>query len=268
MNIKSQNNGHSLALSVACLIMIICCSFTFGCSNKSDEHVATDKVTSFKSSFEYLSSEIIGEETSLQKETAETDSPVQTDIVYSGAVRDYLPLEDYSLERVYSPDMIMIHFTSALVISPQDPYNIDHIRNIFIENEVSIHYIIERDGTVRCYIPENRVAWHAGKGEFIGGDKYTNMMNQYAIGIELVGIGSYSDMAIYIGKAEYDKLDPSLIGFTDEQYSSLQLLVEDICFRYAIPNDRDHIIGHEEYSSGKTDPGELFEWDRITEAIK
>ena len=55
----------------------------------------------------------------------------------------------------------------------------------------------------------------------------------------------------------------TLIGFTDAQYDALSVLVEDICSRYQIPMDRAHIIGHEEYSPQKQDPGQLFDWSRI-----
>ena len=39
--------------------------------------------------------------------------------------------------------------------------------------------------------------------------------------------------------------------------------MEDICSRYGIPMDRQHVIGHEEYSSHKTDPGQLFDWSKL-----
>ena len=64
-------------------------------------------------------------------------------------------------------------------------------------------------------------------------------------------------------KKEYNALDKSLLGFTDDQYRSLKVLVEDICQRNDIPLDRQHVIGHEEYNPAKNDPGELFDWSRI-----
>ena len=189
-------------------------------------------------------------------------APVVT--VFAGAVEDYLlPLEQFSDERLYAPEMVMIHFSSAVVIDRNDPYNMDLIRSIFIDYEVSTHYIIERDGTVRCYIPEDRVAWHAGKGQWPTDEKYTNAMNQYAIGIELVAMGSKHDMSNYLSGKEYDALDQSLMGYTEAQYAALQALVNDLCQRYDIPLDREHIIGHEEYAAKKPDPGELFDWSRI-----
>ena len=64
-------------------------------------------------------------------------------------------------------------------------------------------------------------------------------------------------------KQQYDALDPSLIGYTDAQYEALRNLVADICQRQNIPMDRDHVIGHEEFSPNKNDPGDLFDWSRI-----
>lgn len=196
-----------------------------------------------------------------------TDPPPDLEppvFVYEGAIEEYLlPLEDYSSEREYAPEFVMVHFTSAVVPHPEDPYNMTYVREIFVDYEVSVHYIIDRDGTVRCYIPEDRVAWHAGKGQWKDDPQYTNKMNCFAIGIEMVGMGSAADMSTYMTEKAYQALDDSLKGFTSEQYAALKLLVADLCDRYDIPMDRDHVIGHEEYSPNKTDPGELFDWEKI-----
>lgn len=207
-------------------------------------------------------------ETSVPSQTvetvAETEAPKS---LYSPlATEQYLmPLEDFSWEREYAPEYVMLHFTSAVVLSKEDPYNVDMVRGIFVDGGVSIHYIIDRDGTVYCYVPETRAAWHAGKGAFAEDERLTNAMNKYSIGIELIAIGSKSDMAQYLTGAEYESLDASLIGFTDAQYASLSALVADICARNDIAFDRDYVIGHEEYSPAKSDPGELFDWDRLFE---
>ena len=185
-------------------------------------------------------------------------------ILADTSVEDFLlPVEKFSYAREASPQFVMIHFTSNVMANREDPYNMDDLRAIFVDYEVSTHYIISRDGTVYCYIPEDRVAWHAGKGEWGGNPAFTNKMNYHSIGIELAAIGSQSDMEIYLTKAEYNALDESLIGFTDAQYDALALLVADICSRYDIPLDREHVIGHDEYASRKADPGELFDWSRI-----
>ncbi len=184
--------------------------------------------------------------------------------MYPQAVEDYLlPIEEFSWEREHVPQFVMLHFTSAVVNHRDDPFNMDHIRQIFIDYELSIHYIVQRDGTVRCYIPEDRVAWHAGKGQWADDPTYTDSMNHYAIGIEIVAIGSASDMSQYLTAAEYAQLDDSLKGFTQAQYDTLRALVTDLCQRYDIPMDRQHVLGHDEYSTRKNDPGELFDWSQI-----
>ena len=180
------------------------------------------------------------------------------------AVEDFLlPVEEYSWQRQYPPEYVMVHFISAVMTHREEPYHLPHVRDIFVQYNTSVHYIIERDGTVHCYVPEDRVAWHAGAGDWQEEERFHNAMNQYAIGIELVAMGSEADMSIYMSGKEYRALDDSLKGFTQAQYDSLKLLVADICERNAIPMDRDHVIGHEEYSPTKTDPGDLFDWSRL-----
>lgn len=190
--------------------------------------------------------------------------PKLSEVVSSLAEKDYLlPFEDFSRAREHDPEFVMIHFTSAVVLSQEDPFNHSLLRGIFTDYELSVHYIIDRDGVVRCYIPEELVAYHAGAGTWADDPKYTNRLNDYAIGIEIMAIGSQSDMAQYLSPSAYRKLKPEDIGFTDAQYEALKVLVQDICQRNDIPMDRQHIIGHEEYSPAKTDPGELFDWERL-----
>lgn len=179
---------------------------------------------------------------------------------------DFLvPLDKYSWEREYEPEYVMLHFTSGVVLSKENPYDYELVRGIFEQNEVSVHYIIDRDGSVLCYIPEDRAAWHAGKGTFGGDERFTNAMNKYSIGIEIMAIGSQKDMAQYLSAEEYNSLDSSFVGFTEQQYVTLKELVKDICQRNNIPFDREHVIGHDMYNPDKTDPGELFDYNRIFE---
>ena len=209
-------------------------------------------------------------ETTAPTEATETTAPPTEPprvVVYPGAVEAYLGElgngHDFSWEQEYPPEYVMIHFCSAVVNHRDDPYNYDYVRQTFIDADVSIHYLVDRDGTVYCFVPEDRSAWHAGKGQWLGDEKYTDKMNKYSIGIELMAIGSQQDMAGYLHSGEYKKLDDSLKGFTDAQYEALAALVKDICERNDIPLDRQHIIGHQEYSPKKKDPGELFDWSRI-----
>jgi len=118
--------------------------------------------------------------------------------------------------------------------------------------EVSIHYVIGRDGTIVAVIPEDLAASHA-----IG-------WNQRSIGIELVNNG--------------DDQDP----FPDQQMASLVRLVGEIRQRHqAIAPER--ILRHsdvdrsmfpdETFGVGcsafrrKLDPGAAFPWDAFKAAV-
>lgn len=182
------------------------------------------------------------------------------------AVQDFLDFENASYPLENEAEFVMIHFTSAVMLDRENPYDYDLVRGIFEDNRLGIHYIIDRDGVVYCFLPESNAAWHAGKGSF-GDEKYTDNMNRHSIGIELMGIGSQEDMSIYLHPEEYDRLNPELIGFTDAQYAALGALVKDICQRREIAMDRQHIIGHQEYNPAKNDPGELFDWARFMDIL-
>lgn len=241
------------------LILVLLLLLT-ACGKDDDPTPSTDATV--PSTDATVSSTAPGDDT--EPATEPSTEPAHNYQMYADAVQEYLtPIEDFSWEREYDPEFVVLHFTSNVVNNRTDPFNMDALRNLLVKYDVSVHYIIGRDGSVHAFVPEDRVAWHAGAGEWANDPKYTNKMNLYSIGIELAAIGSRYDMATYLTKAEYDQLDDDLLGYTDEQYTALKALIEDICSRHNIPMDRDHIIGHEDYSSNKTDPGELFDWDRI-----
>jgi len=159
---------------------------------------------------------------------------------------------------------VVIHFISNVIANRVDPYAIEDIERIFRDYGFSAHYIIDRDGTIHLAVPEYRVAFHAGAGTLADFPEYENNLNQHSIGIELLGIGTRDEMSQYLTAAEYDALDPALIGFTDAQYDSLNRLLHNILARHpSIQPNRRHIIGHDEYAPDKVDPGTLFAWDRL-----
>ena len=222
----------------------------YGCKEKEPPVTAPIPET------ETATEQTITEEISAEPEEVPDVSPI--------AKEHFLePFDDYSWVREFPVEKVVVHFTSAVVNYPEDPYNMELIRNIFVDSGLSVHYIIDRDGTVYCYMPESRAAWHAGKGTFGDDEKYTNSMNKYSVGIELVAIGSEQDMAQYLHPDEYKAIDESLIGFTDEQYASLTALIKDICQRNKIEFSRENVIGHDEYNEAKSDSGELFDWERV-----
>lgn len=160
---------------------------------------------------------------------------------------------------------LMIHFCSVCIEQPQNPYDLNAICRVFEDYGVSAHYLIGRDGTVYQLVDENRVAYHAGKGKLPFPPYLENSFNGSSIGIELMGIGTQKEMAVFMDAEAYARIAKSDIGFTEEQYASLKQLIADIQKRHpAIKMDRQHIVGHDEYApTRKTDPGSLFDWKKI-----
>ncbi|NLP51071.1 N-acetylmuramoyl-L-alanine amidase [Bacillus sp. RO1] len=160
---------------------------------------------------------------------------------------------------------VMLHFTNNALRSPEDPYDLEEVYALFEEYEVSAHYMIDRDGEIYLMVPEERAAFHAGKGHLLNYQEYESGLNDYSIGIELLAIGTKEEMLSIMPEDIYNSISPTDIGYTDAQYASLKILLEDILKRNPlIQNDREHIIGHHEYAPvRKSDPGELFDWSRI-----
>ena len=167
---------------------------------------------------------------------------------------------------------VVLHFMSNVARNQRDPYDIEQVCNIFVDYKLSSHYLIARDGLVVKLVEEDRIAWHAGKGFLEDFPEYRNKLNNYSIGIEFLAIGSRDEMAPkYLSRSAYDRLDPGLIGYTEEQYSAVNELLDEIYERHPqIVRDRRHIIGHDEYAvpeqrpdNPKVDPGSLFDWSRI-----
>ena len=46
------------------------------------------------------------------------------------------------------------------------------------------------------------------------------------------------------------------------------MLVGYLSYKYGIPIDRQHIIGHDEINDYKSDPGPAWDWDRFIELAK
>jgi len=177
-------------------------------------------------------------------------------------INDRFSLIQNTSERDGDITHIMIHFMSNVVANPNNPYVIEDNVAILERYGLSIHYIIDRDGIIYKLVPEELVAWHAGNGSLEGFPNMNNRMNNYSIGIELLGIGTEDEMTSFISREHYRRVPAEHIGFTHAQYESLNNLLNDILRRNPtiLPN-RNHIVGHSEWTAGiRPDPGELFNW--------
>lgn len=178
--------------------------------------------------------------------------------------RPYLLPSHLSEPRKKPITHVVIHFMSNAPNNPNQPYIMDDIIKIFTDYGVSSHYVIDREGNIHPLVEENRVAYHAGRGKLPGFPETDQQLNHYSIGIELLAIGTKDEMKSMMSSATYNQIDPKHIGFTEKQYESLKNLLNQIHYRHPqILLNRDHIVGHDEYSPQKTDPGELFDWTKI-----
>ena len=123
---------------------------------------------------------------------------------------------------------------------------------------VSTHYVVDRQGRIGLVQPEQNAAWHAGPV-----DRQPGLSWSWTKGQNGKYNGNYNSIGIEIINRDGNKED-----YTDEQYTSVARLVKDIVTRYGIPIDRSHIVGHQELSKAKADPGSHWNWDRFMRLVK
>jgi AmpD protein len=109
---------------------------------------------------------------------------------------------------------------------------------------VSAHLLIRRTSEVVQYVPFIKRAWHAGVSSFGGRER----CNDFSIGIELEGCDE--------------------VTYTDEQYQQLARVIRILRSAWPILT-KERIVGHSDIAPGrKTDPGPLFDWDRLYTSIE
>jgi N-acetyl-anhydromuramyl-L-alanine amidase AmpD len=149
-------------------------------------------------------------------------------------------------------DMIVIHSTGGPTCDATTGMPIwvkagaleEDLRTIEAHPTLGIHYMIDRDGTVRSSVPEDQVAYHV----------FTH--SGRSIAIELVNDG--------------DGVDP----FPEAQLRAVTALIQDIAGRRAI--SRDGVKRHSDLDHGrmacdktkrrKVDPGAAFPFDKVLDA--
>ncbi|WP_176167252.1 N-acetylmuramoyl-L-alanine amidase [Mesobacillus jeotgali] len=197
---------------------------------------------------------------------AESKEIIKTDFTETKlpVIKDFMPNMNF-VSQSNMQTHIVLHFISNAANNPENPYDYEDIKKILIDYNVAPHYMIDRKGEIYFLLPETRAARHSGKGKIEGYTDYDDHLNEYSIGIELMAIGTEAEMQQIMSSEHYKKIPAEHIGYTEAQYKALNLLIDDILARNKrIKRDRVHIIGHDEYAPDrKTDPGDLFNWDKI-----
>ena len=140
----------------------------------------------------------------------------------------------------YRPEAIVIHIMEGTLKGTDAWFSND-------ESGVSAHYGVGKNGEIHQYVGESDRAWHTGRivsptWRLLKTDVNPNW---YTIGIEHEG-----------------REDTS---WSNAMYTASARLIDEICRRWSIPCDRDHIIGHREIRSDKTCPGFEVELDKLVD---
>lgn len=154
-----------------------------------------------------------------------------------GLVHRELPSPNWD-ERALPVTMAVLHYTEmesaeASLARLTDP-----------AAKVSAHYLIGEDGEVVRLVPEDKRAWHAGASYWRG----RRDVNSASVGIELQHPGHALGYR----------------PFAEAQIEALLPLLHRIVREHDIP--RANVVGHSDVAPArKTDPGELFPWERLAE---
>lgn len=135
--------------------------------------------------------------------------------------------------RQSAVDVLVLHYTEL----PLDE-SLKILRDDKRPNRVSAHYVLAEDGTAYRLVPEDRVAWHAGRSHWRGRDG----LNGTSVGIEIVNLHG-------------DRHD-----YPDAQITALIALCCDIIGRHPGIAPRN-VVGHSDIApKRKIDPGLRFPW--------
>ncbi|MFT4261159.1 MAG: N-acetylmuramoyl-L-alanine amidase [Candidatus Woesearchaeota archaeon] len=210
----------------------------------------------------------------------EITAPIKTDTVdYYGVVHTPIPRTEFYRETqnnyIFRPglahrnrgtnvvDSIVIHYTGSR--------NVESPFNYLYDQGFSYHYIVDKDGTIFQFVEEHRMALHAG---CVGKNPpiiCTNM-NPNSIGISLVNMGWGTEQTCpEAEKLSHVRESRKLCWepYTQEQIDATIQLISEIMSRHpSIPLSREHIVGHDERTTDKPDPGPAFPWDEVMSGLQ
>jgi N-acetylmuramoyl-L-alanine amidase len=137
----------------------------------------------------------------------------------------------------FRPEAIVVHIMEGTLAGTRSWFNNP-------ESRVSAHYGIGKNGEIHQYVGESDTAFHAGRRSNPSWRLIKSVNpNNHTIGIE------------HEGDANSE--------WPEAMLSSSAALIRDVCTRWSIPIDRDHIIGHREIFDRKTCPGHIVDVDQL-----
>lgn len=181
------------------------------------------------------------------------DVEIIKDVIKPKIINKFLSKDQYNVKRNYQINQIILHFTQGG--SFQGAFD-TWLNN---KEKIGTNYIIDKDGTIYCVIPEESWAYQLGmrfKSNKID-DKYktkkhSDKIEESSIGIEIVNEGNlvknsigyyFEDGDRYISVDKTVRLSSphrgyfDYVDFTKEQYESLEQLLQYLCAKYKITKE-------------------------------
>jgi N-acetylmuramoyl-L-alanine amidase len=141
--------------------------------------------------------------------------------------------------RTEPVDVLVLHYTELPLKE-----SLDILRDPARPLRVSAHYVLAEDGAVYRLVPEECVAWHAGRSHWRGRD----LLNGSSIGIEIINLHG-------------DRHD-----YPPAQIAALIALCREIIARHPAIAARN-VVGHSDVAPRrKIDPGLRFPWSTLAQA--
>lgn len=135
-------------------------------------------------------------------------------------------------------DILVLHYTELPLTE-----SLAILRDDARAHRVSAHYVLDLDGTLYRLVPDERVAWHAGRSHWRGRDA----LNATSIGIEIVN------------------LHGDLHDYPSRQIAALIELCRDVVVRHPAIVPRN-VVGHSDIAPRrKVDPGRRFPWATLAQ---
>lgn len=145
--------------------------------------------------------------------------------------------------RGYQPEAIVIHIMQGTLFGTDSWFQ-------SAISKSSSHYGIGKWGEVHQYVNENDTAFHC-----------TRINAPTWSGIKQTDSGLYINPDYYTIGIEHE--GDINTEWTENMYETSAQLISEVCRRWNIPADRNHIIGHHEVYSIKKCPGNVVDIHRL-----
>lgn len=156
--------------------------------------------------------------------------------------------------RTVKPVCLIVHGMSQYISKPDDTVPAwDWLE----QSGLSVHALIQPDGTVVQTGHDDDVCYHAGKSRIVLGDKTWEGLNAVSLGAEFLVAGEHN----YLSFVNTIKVPGT---YSEAQLAAGAILYAGWCKQFSLPVER--IVRHSDVSGsdvrgpgeGKVDPGEAF----------